>query len=907
MSDGLTTLETMVGAQLARERMPEPIRIRELISQVRQLPMCSDISDEDAEHLALKFEETHGVSMKIGSVLVEEGYEPWLGASKASIDPYYWGRYRRLLTEKGFSGDVLATLDEVTDRILGLLENPKKDGPWDRRGMVVGHVQSGKTANYTGLICKAADAGYRLIVVIAGIHNNLRNQTQLRIDEGFVGRDSAALLSNKQADDKFIGVGRFDKSRRPVTFTNSKKDFSKVSATGVGLPLDNLREPAVFVIKKNSSTLKNLIEWLREHNARTGTSTIEAPMLLIDDEADNASINIKKGKDEVSRINGQIRQLQRLFDRSCYIGYTATPFANIFIDPDSESEMLGADLFPKNFIVSLDPPTNYFGATKVFLDSPGQIIRSINDSEDLLPLKHTKELTVTALPDSLKLAVRTFLVARAIRLARGQVGKHSSMLINASRFTDVQRQLRNEVHAMVDQVRSSVRVNGALDHETALKDQEIRALHLAWQQEYKSDSDLMWSNIQPFLLDAVAPVSVVEVNSRSSGNLDYADNEKHGLNVIAVGGFSLSRGLTLEGLMVSYFLRNSMMYDTLMQMGRWFGYRPGYEDLCRVWMPEEAEGWYAHVADSTEELRDELRKMEAAKATPEQFGLKVRSHPDTLIVTARNKMGSGERFVVSIGLANKFAETSILRRDAAALDTNRKLVRSLVADLGDAGYPVSTNNKVAGSYLITGVPVGPIRQFISAFQNHPGSLLTDPQPVARYIDARAGGELATWDVLFTGIDRRDGRSLVDNSLGFELVCQRRAAGKASDGSTLRVTNKQRVASRGVEKAGLTASQVEDVQQRYRDAHPERGDSRWNYPDRIYREARRRPLLIVHMLAIGNDDEDLSGEQPVVAWSISFPQTETEEEKVEYVVNTTWIRENFRDDLDDEEMDGDDDQ
>ena len=268
MSDGLTTLETMVGAQLARERMPQPSRIRELIWQVRQLPMCSDISDEDAEQLALQFEETHGVSMKIGSVLVEEGYEPWLGASKASIDPYYWGRYRRLLTEKGFSGDVLATLDEVTDRILGLLENPKKDGPWDRRGMVVGHVQSGKTANYTGLICKAADAGYRLIVVIAGIHNNLRNQTQLRIDEGFVGRDSAALLSNKQADDKFIGVGRFDKSRRPVTFTNSKKDFSKVSATGVGLPLDNLREPAVFVIKKNSSTLKNLIEWLREHNAR---------------------------------------------------------------------------------------------------------------------------------------------------------------------------------------------------------------------------------------------------------------------------------------------------------------------------------------------------------------------------------------------------------------------------------------------------------------------------------------------------------------------------------------------------------------------------------------------------------------------------------------------------------------
>lgn len=907
VSEGLTTLETMVGAQLARERMPEPARIRELINQVRLLPMCAGVSDDDAEALALQFEATHGVSMKIGSVLVEEGYEPWLGATKASIEPYYWGRYRRLLTERGFSGDVLATLDDVTDRILGLLENPQKEGKWDRRGMVVGHVQSGKTANYTGLICKAADAGYRLIVVIAGIHNNLRNQTQLRIDEGFVGRDSAALLSTKDGADKFIGVGRFDKSRRPVTFTNSKKDFSKASATSVGLPLDNLREPAVFVIKKNSSTLKNLIEWLREHNARTGTSTIEAPMLLIDDEADNASINIKKGKDEVSRINGQIRQLQCLFDRSCYIGYTATPFANIFIDPDSADEMLGTDLFPKNFIVSLDPPTNYFGATKVFLGSPRQIIRSIEDNEDLLPLKHTKELAIVSLPDSLKLAVRTFIVARAIRLVRGQVGKHSSMLINASRFTDVQRQLRNEVHAFVDRIASSVRVNGALDAASALADPEIAALHAAWQREYEDSAGLRWKDIQQQLLEAVAPVLVVEVNSRSSGNLDYADNEKHGLNVIAVGGFSLSRGLTLEGLIVSYFLRNSMMYDTLMQMGRWFGYRPGYEDLCRVWMPEEAEGWYAHVADSVEELRDELRKMEAAKATPEQFGLKVRSHPDTLIVTARNKMGSGERLVVSIGLANRFAETSILRRDVAALSANRKAAQRLVTELGGTGFEVLPQYKVSNGYFLTGVPVEPIRNFVSIFQNHPGSMLTDPLPVSRYIDARSESELAYWDVLFAGIERRDANSLVDSSLGFEIVCQRRAEGKASDSATLRVTNKQRVASRGVEKAGLTEDQVEQAQQDYRDSHPERGDGRWNYPDRIYREARIRPLLIVHLLAIGEDNDDLSAQTPVVAWSISFPGTETQEEKVEYVVNTTWIRENFRDDLDEEEMSGDDDQ
>jgi len=911
MNDGLKMLETMVGAQLAKEPLPSPDRIRELIGQIRQIPLCADVSDEQAEALARSLENSHGVSMKIGSMLTSRDYVPWLDAARAHITPYYWNRYRQLLAEQGFSGDVLVTLDDVTDRILNLLENPAKTESWDRRGMVVGHVQSGKTANYTGLICKAADAGYRLIIVIAGIHNNLRNQTQMRIDEGFVGRDSARLLSNR--DDpaqRFIGVGRFNKSRRPVTFTNSIKDFSKTLASSVGVPLDNLREPAIFVIKKNSSTLKNLISWLQEHNQRAGTSVIDAPMLLIDDEADNASINTAKGSDEATRINGQIRTLLKLFDHSCYVGYTATPFANIFIDPDSETEMLGEDLFPRDFIVSLDPPTNYFGANRVFLEDSEAILRPITDNGDLLPLKHKKDFTVTALPASLEKAVRTFVVARAIRLARGQRRKHCSMLVNASRFTDVQRQLRNEVHALVDRIRASVRVNGALPQAKALQDGEIAALHAAWLEEFAPGSEFGWQDIQPLLLESIAPVSVVEVNSRSSGNLNYSDHEEHGLNVIAVGGFSLSRGLTLEGLTVSYFLRNSMMYDTLMQMGRWFGYRQGYDDLCRVWMPEEAEGWYAHIAESIEELRDELRSMEAVGATPEQFGLKVRSHPDTLIVTARNKMGSGKKLVVSIGLANKFAETAILKRDADSLRANRNAAVALAKALAAAGRPLSSASEVTGGFLLRDAPVGPVRDFIASFVNHPGSLLTESAPVCQHIDDRAATELASWDVLFASLKKREDKGLSDASLGITINCPRRGEGDRSrnDPTTLRVTNKQRVASRGVERTGLTDPQVEEAQREYRerdDARPAK-DGGWNYPDRIYRAKRERPLLIVHMLAIGKEDDDLRQAEPVVAWSISFPGTALEEKKVTYVVNTTWVRENFSEDLEEEEMGGDDD-
>jgi len=899
--DNLDNLETAAGALLAKEASPSPARIRELIGQFRNI---LPVDDDVAEELARKFEMRHGVTMTIGAILTERGFEPWLDSARVQIDPYYWQRYKRLLVEKHFSGQVIATLDSVTDKVLGLMENPLKEGPWDRRGMVVGHVQSGKTANYIGLICKAADAGYKVIVVIAGIHNNLRNQTQLRIDEGFVGRDSARLLSKK--DERFVGVGRFDTTRRPVTFTNSVKDFNKGMATGLGIPLKNLNETAVFVIKKNSTTLKNLIDWLKEHSAEGGTPKVTAPMLLIDDEADNASVNIKFDKDEVSRINGQIRELLSLFERSCYVGYTATPFANIFIDPESDHAMVGHDLFPRHFISSLDPPTSYFGPQRVFLDESKRFIRHITDDADQLPLRHRIDFKLAALPDSLADAVRAFILARAIRLTRGHENQHCSMLVNASRFTEVQRQLRNEIHTRLELIQSSLRINGALPPAQAARDPEIAELFRVWNVEYLDASE-DWSAVLSRLHDAAAPVKVVEVNSRSSGTLNYADHEKNGLSVIAVGGFSLSRGLTLEGLLVSYFLRNSTMYDTLMQMGRWFGFRLGYEDLCRIWMPEEAEGWYAHIADSIEQLRSELRIMEAAGATPQEFGLKVRSHPDALLVTARNKFGSGEKVVVNIGLGNSFVETAILKRAEASLVNNRNAARSLVSALKGVGIRISDAERVRSGFLVSKAPVDVVDQFLAAFDNHPGSMLSDPAPVRRYIEDRAEGELKHWDILFASLKQADSDDDIDELLGIPITLQRRSAGDRSDAFTIRVTNKQRVASRGIERTAVDTEVIEKAQKSYR---IEKGlkddDKEINYPDRIYRVVRKRPLLIVHLLKIDPVPDANPCPSPVVAWSISFPKTAVEEKKVEYIVNTTWLRENFSEDLDEDEIAGDND-
>ena len=905
MTPQLEVLERMIAAALAEHENPTGDFIRQTISYLRESPIGADVNDAEAELLARHLEERINITQHVGSVLTEVTYRPWLDAARADIEPYYWDRYKRLLTQQGFSPGVMSTLDSVTDRVLDLLQNPATPGSWDRRGLVIGHVQSGKTANYTGLICKAADAGYKLIVVIAGIHNNLRNQTQMRIDDGFVGRDSARLLTKKVS--RFVGVGRFDNTRRPVTLTNSLRDFNKQSATSLGIALQDLNEPAVFVIKKNVSTLRNLIEWLREHNALAGTQRIEEPMLLIDDEADNASINIRRDPDEVSRINGQIRDLLQIFERSCYVGYTATPFANIFIDPDTDDEMLGQDLFPRSFIVSLDAPSNYFGPETVFLERPTEYVRPIDDNEDHLPLIHDIATPVTSLPPSLIEALRVFIVGKAIRLARGQPREHCSMLVNASRFVNVQRQLRNELHTQLDAIRASLRVNGAQEPETAMLDSEISKLHQVWKREFRQ-VETPWPLVLSQLYEAAAPIRVVEVNGQSPGTLNYQDHVEDGLNVVAVGGYSLSRGLTLEGLMVSYFMRNSMMYDTLMQMGRWFGYRPGYQDLCRIWMPEEAQGWYEHITESTEELRDELRRMEAIGATPEEFGLKIRSHPDTLIVTARNKMGTGSRVVVSTGLANKLIETSTLRREESSLYWNRGVAIRFAEKIAAAGRQWSLPDGDGFGWLTTKVPAATVIEFIAEFRNHPGAQLTDSGPIRRYIEERQDDELAHWDVLLSSVGKGSD-AVADESLGVPILCQRRTEGKRSDSKTLLVSNRQRVSSRGIEKTGLSPAQKKSVETEYRahlvrEGRPSNGRTP-NYPDWAYRAKRTQPLLVVHLLEVLDSQGLAAFDNPVVAWSISFPPTRREEKRVEFVVNTTWLRERYGDDLDEEEMLGDD--
>ncbi|MDZ7640956.1 MAG: Z1 domain-containing protein [Desulfurivibrio sp.] len=502
-------------------------------------------------------------------------------------------------------------------------------------------------------------------------------------------------------------------------------------------------------------------------------------------------------------------------------------------------------------------------------------------------------------------AADTFVLVIALRIMRGQVNRHNSMLVNASRFTkpetasgSVQSQIRNLIHEHMEDLKRQIRFNYNLTSEKALENKTMNRLYQIWDSEFNA-GEFSWEEIQSVLNDAASPVKVIEINSRSNDTLDYESYNQDGLNVIAVGGFSLSRGLTLEGLSVSYFLRNSIMYDTLMQMGRWFGYRPGYEDLCRVYMPKLAAGWYAHISEVTEELRGEFRVMEQANLTPKDFGLKIRSHPDSLIVTARNKMRSGETVYRMINLSERLIETDKLFREREKRELNRKVFSVLMANLLKHKQPEKTLN--SSNYLWKEVPVETVLEFINAFNNHPASLRTQTGPVTEYITRRKNDELKLWDVAIINKAKAGPEDSEEPVKGIVIGWQERSAGQKSDlpGNCIFIGEKARVGQSVDEKEGLSDKEIGKAEDNY-ESNP---DKPKKITGQYYRQVRSRPLLMLHLLKIiekNTGDTICKGD---VAYGISFPKSICTASPVKYVVNTTWWKSEFGDD----DLEGDEDE
>ena len=852
ISENSRLLERTIIVSLPSERPPTEQEVRDLATRLRA---AFPVDDDEFDIVLKRLHARMAIEMDTGVFLAAD-YRPWLSARKPDIDPFYWERFRQLLTKKDWPPRVIATMDRVTDDILDLIGNPAQTTLWRRRGLVVGDVQSGKTAAYTALCCKAGDAGYRLIILLTGTLESLRRQTQERLDEGFVGLDSSGELT-KIRTSRAVGVGLIDPRKAAGVFTSREKDFSKTLLNALGFRLDIFQNPVLVVVKKNKRMLENLETWLTEFNANR-SGAIDAPVLVIDDEADSASVNTRPSTEDPTAINTRIRSLLRLFTHSSYVGFTATPFANVFIDPETEDEMLGSDLFPRDFIYSLEAPTNYMGPQALFGEEPRvNLLRPIEDADAVFPEKHKADLAVLSLPPTLEEAVRTFLLSTTVRDLRGEGPTHRSMLVNVSRFTNVQDQVATLLHTWLAQVQQDIRNYSQLSPAEALRNPTLAALRTTWDAEF-SPLGIPWASVQPCLVAGVLPITIQAVNQRTgAASLDYAKHRENGLRVIAVGGNSLSRGLTLEGLSTSYFFRNSQMYDTLLQMGRWFGYRDGYEDLCRVWLTDDAAHWYAHITMASEELRAEFKKMRAQGRTPQEFGLKVRAHPDALIVTAQNKMRNARTVERVISISGESLETARLKSNENIIGANKQAVERFLTSIRDAGLTQAVSG--LGNPFWRAIPKQFVVTLLRGFDVHPLNISFQALELARFIESTTEERLQEWDVV---LPQGEGTVV---EMGNVAVRRNKRKVRVDENSVLVSGRSARVASRGIEREGLPPEVIATVGERYKRENPGK-----SVPDRLYRDERARPLLLVHIIEAKTEGDDRNAPEDLIALGLSFP-------------------------------------
>lgn len=841
--------------------------------------------------LQLKLDTYFNTDQNQAHVLDDQKTKPWLHTVESK--EYYSDRYYEYLRTEGHLPNQVVSVMKSTNRdILERLGNPNVNIPFKRQGLVVGNVQSGKTANYLSLINLAADYGYRLIILITGIHNNLRSQTQKRVNDGFIGYDS-----EKQ---KYVGVGctsdseKFElvKSNQPHCFTTVTEDFNGKTRASTAVRPENARNPVIMVIKKNHNTLRNIIEWLR--NNEDGQRFIDASALIIDDEADNASINTSKKPDETTKINSQIREIFNLFRQGSYIGYTATPFANIFIDPDDYDQALADDLFPKDFIFTLEAPSNYLGATQFFLNDKGEpnynssLVEFINDNNETIPLKKPKDFVITELPESLVGAIYEYLVSIVIKGVRPVSNKHTSMLINVSHKTQEQKDVLHLISQEYEEIRRAVKYLGAKSQSERMENNHLKGLYnkyLAYSDE--CDVNRFFTQLQA----VIESVKVRVINSESNDKLDY-DNYENGLNVIAIGGYSLSRGFTLEGLTISYLIRNTAMADTLLQMGRWFGYRDQYSDLCRLYIPDASFEWYAFIAQSIEELRKEFIIMEQNGLRPSEYGLKVRSSNTGLLITARNKMHHAE----SVMLSESFSEEAFTLRGISLnnLNCQRKNLEKLSYELASKyGHQVVYRHDKKENddkfYLVRDVSVDKVMNLLSNYEYS----LDDKErkkALITYISDRQE-EIGEWDI---AIHRKFlGESATSQIRTFAQSCYLEDHVKTADGGG-------RILRPWEEAFGLTAEQ-------YAQAEIQREKADVYQTARFYRRNRVKPLLVLKSLDLQRSYQSIEGEKEneivsenVPAFAISFPRSDNHQ-PVSYQVNKVFMSDYFGDaDENDEE-------
>lgn len=671
---------------------------------------------------------------------------------------YYWARFKNSLSRK-ISRHVAKDLDDAVNRIVLQLPDPTQESDFLCKGLVIGDVQAGKTNNYTGLINKCADLGYKVIIVLTGVTEPLRQQTQKRLDADFIGQKSIA--DRNMQSHEFVGVGLdslTDDQRFPNSLTDTRLDF--VRNNGVIIP--SQKNPVLVVTKKNWQILDSIVAWL-DSQPKNSNNQISAPVLMIDDEADNASVNTADDDQDPKAINLRIRRILKRCSKVSYVAYTATPFANVFIDPDvvsvdpdeesANSELV--DLFPSHFIVALGPPSNYCGGKFFYADDDVYskettfVRRYINDAESYIPLSHKSDLAPKAIPPSLKEALASYFVAAAIKDIRRASGaldpvreKYDSCLINVSRFTAVQSDLKHPVDDYVELLWEEV--------STGYEDGAgYQAIQQVFQSHYKNVVGVKetWSQVKTALRDMERPV-VLTVHSRAKEELDY-ESPTGPKKIVAIGGFKLSRGLTLDGLVVSYFYRRSLMYDTLMQMARWFGYRDGYRDLLRLYTTSDAQKWYWHITQACEELKSDMLAMEG-RMEPKDFGIRVRSHEDALIVTAKNKMRTATEVNNKESFQNSTKESFFVDVRKSVNSKNLRVVEKFFTDKQEAcrPYDCDPDNGKARFHIIENVSADDGLALLRDMDIHWGNKWARTERLLAYLEKHASRAFMNWDIAF---------------------------------------------------------------------------------------------------------------------------------------------------------------
>lgn len=674
---------------------------------------------------------------------------------------WHWKRLEGLLrSDPKWEQQQVDSVSAESFRVLQYLPDPKAGVPFQGRGLVVGYVQSGKTANYTAVAARAVDAGYRMVIVLSGIHDSLRNQTQNRLERELVGHQD-------------IDLQGLDDSRKWVTLTTPTEDFQVQEGNVL-----QSKGPCLAVVKKNVPVLQKLDRWLESSEQFLD----DLPVLIIDDEADQASINTKGNRpldaavgdeddeDEnlaPSRTNALIRSILKRTKKAAYIAYTATPFANILINPEAVDRHVGDDLFPKDFVIQLPRPKGYTGTEELFgVSAKGrEVLRTVAE-EDVKALRGARrrrkteiilEQACETLPNSLADALASFCLAGGVRILRGLTGKPHTMLVHVSQRTADQSRIADAIRDQLD-----------LWREAERQGQRLEAIFGPVWEEMKAGVDVP-ANDEAVLKAAIGVLRelvVLELNSVTGENLEY--DEKPGRHIVAVGGNRLSRGLTLEGLTVSYFLRTASMCDTLLQMARWYGFRRGYEDLIRIWTTDGIARWFSELALVEQSLRDSIIALAHAGRRPDQMAIRLRAHSD-LLLTARNK--SATALSQQDSWSAEHPQTVLLPlSDLAKIQANRALTDWFIEE-------VSPSVRCHGGMLARDVSPETIAAFLRGYQIHEDIVVFRNDLLADWIMGRSvADELTDWSVFVAS--PADGRSTILGGREIGLVRRKRVSSES---------------------------------------------------------------------------------------------------------------------------------